>query len=111
MLAWLGGGGTGDGPAAAPLAWSALAAARRELGGSALTVNPAAAVNTGEPVGPVAASVGGLGVGGLGIGAPGAAAIGGWQPGSILRFFIGNGTAANPNAGILLGNGYSYTAS
>ena len=33
-----------------------------------------------------------------------------WQPGSILRIFIGDGTAENPNAGILLGNGYSYTA-
>jgi len=38
--------------------------------------------------------------------APTAAA--GWQPGSVLRFVIGNGTADNPNAGILLGNGFSY---
>lgn len=28
----------------------------------------------------------------------------------LIRFFVGNGTAENPNAGILLGNGYSYTA-
>ncbi|MCE9514471.1 MAG: beta-lactamase family protein [Mycobacterium sp.] len=32
------------------------------------------------------------------------------QPGSILRAFVGDGTADNPNAGILWGNGYSYTA-
>ena len=30
-----------------------------------------------------------------------------WVPKAI---FFGNGTAENPNAGILLGNGYSYTA-
>jgi CubicO group peptidase (beta-lactamase class C family) len=27
----------------------------------------------------------------------------------VLRVFVGNGTADNPNAGILIGNGYSYT--
>ena len=32
------------------------------------------------------------------------------QPGSILRAFVGDGTADNPNAGVLWGNGYSYTA-
>jgi CubicO group peptidase (beta-lactamase class C family) len=32
------------------------------------------------------------------------------QPGSILRAFVGDGTADNPNAGLLWGNGYSYTA-
>ena len=32
-----------------------------------------------------------------------------WRPGSVLRVFVGNGTADNPNAGLLLGNGYSYT--
>jgi hypothetical protein len=26
-----------------------------------------------------------------------------------LRVFVGNGTADNPNAGILLGNGYTWT--
>ena len=31
-----------------------------------------------------------------------------WKPGSILRVFVGNGTADNPNAGLLLGTGYSY---
>ena len=31
-------------------------------------------------------------------------------PESFLRMFVGNGTADNPNAGILMGNGYSYTS-
>jgi len=35
----------------------------------------------------------------------------GWQPGSVIRYFFGNGTADNPNAGILVGNGYSWTPS
>ena len=33
-----------------------------------------------------------------------------WQPGGIVRMLVGNGTADNPNAGILMGDGYSYTA-
>lgn len=40
---------------------------------------------------------------------PSASATGAWQPGSVLRFFAGNGTADNPNGGILIGNGYSWT--
>ena len=32
LLSWLGSGSGGDLPAAGPLAWAALAAARRELG-------------------------------------------------------------------------------
>lgn len=28
----------------------------------------------------------------------------------LIRFFVGNGTAENPNAGILFGNGYDWTA-
>ena len=32
------------------------------------------------------------------------------KPESFLRLFVGNGTADNPNAGILMGNGYSYTS-
>jgi hypothetical protein len=38
-----------------------------------------------------------------------AAALGAWQPGSILRLFIGDGTAENPNGGVLIGNGYTWT--
>ena len=40
-----------------------------------------------------------------------AAAVGAWQPGAVVRFFVGNGTADDPNAGVLLGNGFSYDAS
>ena len=28
---------------------------------------------------------------------------------ALIRFFVGDGTADNPNAGILYGNGYSFT--
>ena len=31
-----------------------------------------------------------------------------WTPGSILSIFVSNGTAAHPNAGLLLGNGFSF---
>ncbi|MBI3691186.1 MAG: hypothetical protein HY239_11185, partial [Mycolicibacterium aromaticivorans] len=30
--------------------------------------------------------------------------------GDFVREFIGNGTAAHPNGGLLIGNGYSYSA-
>jgi hypothetical protein len=33
-----------------------------------------------------------------------------WQPGSIVAIFISDGTADHPNAGLLFGNGYSFTA-
>lgn len=33
-----------------------------------------------------------------------------WTPGSILSIFVSNGTAAHPNAGLLLGNGFSFDA-
>ncbi len=69
-----------DAPVALPLAWTAAAAARRELGGA----------GTAEATpGPAASSFG---------------------PGSIWRFLFGDGTAQNPNAGILIGNGFSYDA-
>ena len=41
-------------------------------------------------------------------GAPAGAALGAWRPGSILSIFVSNGTAEQPNAGLLIGNGYSY---
>lgn len=49
LLDWLGGPGRTDLPAAAPLAWAAAAASRRELSGATATVAPAAATTTGEP--------------------------------------------------------------
>ncbi|MEI8084269.1 MAG: hypothetical protein WCI74_20700, partial [Actinomycetes bacterium] len=103
LLSWLAAGGNGDGPAAAPLAWAALAVSRRDQGGAARVAKAAAVTSSGEPAVPL------IGAAGQGA-APSAAAIGGWTPGSILRIFVGNGTADNPNAGILLGNGYDYTS-
>ncbi|MBJ7401744.1 MAG: hypothetical protein JHC67_16030, partial [Mycolicibacterium sp.] len=34
-----------------------------------------------------------------------------WQPGSVLQALFRNGTADNPNAGLLVGNGFSFDAS
>lgn len=79
-------GGGSDSPAAGPIAWAALAAARREFDGRSRTAAPAAAVGSGQLVA-----------------APKAAAVG------AFRLF-GDGTAENPDAGILWGNGYSWTA-
>jgi hypothetical protein len=87
VLSWLGSdGGDGGSPVASPLAWAAVAVTRRELGAAAPTVSPTASATAA-----VTAAVT-------------------WQPGSILRFFVGNGTADNPNAGILAGDGFSYDA-
>ena len=91
LLAWFSANGSGDSPVALPLAATALAVSRRELGSASKTGKAIATTTTGEPLG--------------------AGAVGAWQPGSILRIFVGNGTADNPNAGVLLGNGFSYTAS
>ena len=33
-----------------------------------------------------------------------------WQPGSVIAIFISDGTADHPNAGLLFGNGYSFSA-
>ena len=99
---WRSTSGSGDSPAATPLPWAALAAARRELGGVSRTAAPASRSQPAEPVKPVAVSTPPAAAS-----APGAPAS--WRPGSVLRVFVGNGTADNPHAGILLGNGYSYT--
>jgi len=50
LLDWLGGPGRTDIPAAAPLAWAAAAASRRELSAAPSPVAPAASVTTGQPV-------------------------------------------------------------
>ena len=88
LLSWL---ATGGGPAAAPLEWTALAVSRRELGAHRTTVAAAAVTTSGEPLTPAAATVGSNPIA------------------DLLGFFIGNGTAQNPNGGILIGSGYSYT--
>jgi hypothetical protein len=77
LLPWLATDGNGDAPALAPLAWTTLAASRRELGTGAKAAGAA----------------------------PNAAASG-----NIVGIFFGNGTAASPNGGIIVGNGYSWTA-
>jgi hypothetical protein len=90
---WLGAGGRGDAPAAAPLMWTMAAASRRELGTAPSTAKPAAATTSGaSPAGSLV---------GTQIGNP-------LQ--DFIRIFIGDGTAANPDAGLLIGTGYSWTA-
>ena len=86
LLSWVGRGAEGGSPVALPLMWAAAAVSRRE------TPRAAAAVDSDEPV-EVAA----------------AAAEGSDPIADLFRFFIGDGTADNPDAGILLGNGYSWT--
>ncbi|MEI7546184.1 MAG: hypothetical protein WCJ53_15330, partial [Mycobacteriaceae bacterium] len=103
LLSWLG-SGDGDAPDAAPLMWTALATTRRDSGIAAKTAKPAAATITGEPADSL------LGSAARGA-SPSASAVGAWQPGSILRIFFGNGTEDNVNGGIIVGNGYSWTAS
>ena len=56
LSSWLGAGGNGDAPAAAPLMWTVAAFSRIELGGAGRTVKPAASTTSGEPVDPGAAS-------------------------------------------------------
>lgn len=66
----------------------------RELVPARKTVKPASATSSGE----LARTVFGPATG-----------LEGWQAGGVLGIFFGNGTAANPNGGILIGNGYCYT--
>ncbi|NBP85684.1 MAG: hypothetical protein EBU54_11070, partial [Mycobacteriaceae bacterium] len=98
LLSWLA-GGSGDGPAAAPLAWTALAYSRREVGGSSRTAKPAASTGTSAPL-----SIGSS------VSTPAAAQAAQNPIADFIRIFIGDGTADNPNGGILIGNGYTYTA-
>ena len=81
---WLGGSGDPAIPGLAPLAWAALAVSRRDPVTAMSDVTPAASVVAAAPVpNPIA---------------------------DIIRFFVGDGTADRPDAGILYGNGFSYTA-
>jgi len=77
------GSGGGDGaPGAAALAWTVAAVTRRELSGMGATAKAAAVTTTGQST-PLS---------------------------DFVRTFIGNGTADQPDAGILVGNGFSYDA-
>lgn len=80
-----GGSGGPDGPAAAPLAWAAVASTRRKVTGTesarpVLTANSLAAPSAGPD-----------------------------ELADFIRLFVGDGTADHPDAGILFGNGYSFT--
>ena len=107
LVSWLGGDNPA-GPAAAPLAWAALAVSRRDPAAAAPRPAPTAVVSTGQPLDPT------LTGGAPAAAVPAAAAVSAAAVGNpitdLIRFFVGDGTAENPNAGILFGNGYSYTA-
>jgi hypothetical protein len=105
LLSWLGASGNGDAPAAAPLMWTMAAVSRRELGAPSSNAKPAPATTTGEPAEPVALTTV--------LATPQASSTGGLTAdpfADFIRIFIGDGTATNPNAGLLIGNGYSWTA-
>ena len=74
---------------------------RRDLGGVPRGAVPVPTINdrsvpTDPPVGAVVASAG--------------AAATANPIADFVRLFVGSGTAENPNAGVLIGNGYSYMA-
>ena len=106
LLAWLGTGGNNGGPAAAPLAWAAVAYTRREIGQTSSAAKVAAATSSGEPAVPGAVQPA---IASAAVVSPSASAVGGWQPGQFLQQFmsllVSDGTEAHPNAGLLLGNG------
>ncbi|MCB0924124.1 MAG: hypothetical protein KDB50_06210, partial [Mycobacterium sp.] len=110
VRSWLGSRG-GDGAAGA-VVWSAAAVARRETGGAATPAAPAAVVGTSGLVASAAAVPAASGTDAptaAVVVSPAASAVG--DPiGDFIRIFIGDGTASNPNGGLLIGNGYSWTA-
>ena len=110
LLSWFSAGGSDGAPAAAPLMWTAAALSRRELAGSPRTAAPAATVSTGEPATPATGSVSGVLSQTQAQSQPQAAAAIADPLTAFVRVFVGNGTKDNPNAGLLLGNGYSYSA-
>ena len=95
------------------LAWAsqALLAAglmRRESPSGVSKVAPAASVGTGESIDlPSGPPIGGTATNAQAVPAPASAPS---DPiAAFIRFFVGDGTADNPDAGILFGNGYSFT--
>lgn len=83
-----------DSPAAAPLMWAVAGAARRGNDPDSAFAVVAPTDGTAVTSVPVTASA---------VAAAGAT----W---SLWDVFFGNGTAEHPNAGLLVGNGYSWTA-
>ncbi|HPZ94621.1 MAG TPA: hypothetical protein PK871_06870, partial [Mycobacterium sp.] len=94
VLSWLGGDSGGQ-PAAAPMVWTVAAFTRRDFGG---TVRPA----------PAAASIGPAATTPTGLAMP--TAVGSNPIADFIGIFIGDGTAEHPDAGLLIGNGYSWNA-
>ncbi len=80
--------GGDNAPAATAVAWTALAASRRELDAQSSTAGPAATTTAPQPMAKATLT----------------------PIQDFIGIFIGNGTAANPNAGLLIGNGFSWTA-
>ncbi len=100
-----------SGNTALALASQALLAAgliRRESPSGVSKVAPAASVGTGESIDPPSGlPAGGTATNAQAVPAPPSAPS---DPiAALIRFFIGDGTAENPDAGILFGNGYSFT--
>ena len=85
-------------PAAAPFAWAAAALSRRELSAETVPVIPASSATTGAPPLPSGAALGSE-----------TETVKAAPIKRLVRVFIGDGTAENPDAGILFGDGYSYT--
>ena len=86
---------------------AAAAAPRRSATNQTTT---AAAVDVPEPTVLTRAAVQ---VPGIGASAPTASSTGnavGWYPGLVISIFISNGTATRPDAGLLIGDGFSFDA-
>lgn len=80
IATWLGSRGGDNAPSTGPLAWTVAAFTRRELGTKRTAGAAAAATGQSAPIA------------------------------DFIGKFIGNGTADHPDAGILIGNGFSYSA-
>ena len=94
---------------------SAVRAARALRGGGLRPVGAVASVS--RPVQVLSPTPNALlGAAAVPVGAVSARAVGvsGWQPGQlvagVVSIFVSDGTAAHPNAGLLVGNGYSFDA-
>lgn len=92
-------GGEGGAPGAMPLMWTLAAVSRRNAVAAGPAPTAPSALTTAEPPGPPQRP------------SVSAAAVAAPTPlADVLRMFVGDGTAANPDAGIFFGNGYSWTA-
>jgi len=88
-------GGSPELPGSAPLMWAAAAVSRRDIAPARPVAPTADAVSTRQPALAEVSGAAANGVAGIG---------------SIFSQFFGDGTAENPNGGLLIGNGFSYDA-